>query len=129
MGGYNLPYTSSERDLGVVTNERLKWDTHIQSLIIKARKTMGWIRRNLILIAKDDILNVYRMLIRPHPEYGTQIWNLAVAHGNYKIIMDIENVQRQFKQLIGSFVKFSHPDRLCEHKFATLLERRMRETS
>ena len=66
------------------------------------------------------------MLIRPHPEYGTQIWNLAVAHGNYKIIMDIENVQRQFTQLIGRFGKMSYPDILHELKLATLLERRMR---
>ena len=66
------------------------------------------------------------MLIRPHPEYGTQIWNLAAAHGNYKIIMDIENVQRQFTQLIGRFGKMSYPDILHELKLATLLERRMR---
>ena len=48
LGGYTLPYTSNERDLGVITNEKLKWDTHIRASISKARKTMGLIRRNLI---------------------------------------------------------------------------------
>ena len=66
------------------------------------------------------------MLIRPNLEYGTQIWNLAAVHGNYKIIMDIENLQRQFTRLIKGFCKLSYPDRLRELKLTTLLERRMR---
>ena len=126
LGGYTLPYTSSERDLGVVTNERLKWDIHIRASISKARKTMGWIRRNLISREKDDMLTVFKTLIRPHLEYGTQIWNLAAVHGNYAIIMDIENVQRQFTRLIDGLGKMSYPDRLRELKLTTLLERRMR---
>ena len=66
------------------------------------------------------------MLICPHLEYGTQIWNLAVVHGNYKIIMDTKNVQRQFTRLVEGFGKISYPDRLRELKLTTLLEQRMR---
>ena len=40
--------------------------------------------------ANDDMLTFYKKLICPHLEYGTQIWNLVVAHDNYKIIMDID---------------------------------------
>ena len=125
LRGYTIPYTSSERDLDVVTNMRLKWDIHIQASISKARKNIGWIRRNLISRAKDDMLTFYKTLIRPHLEYGTQIWNLSSVYGNYKITMDIENVQRQFTRLIDGFGKIYYPDRLRELKLTTLLERRM----
>ena len=87
---------------------------------------MGWIQRNLISREKDDMLTFYKTLIRPHLEYGTQIWNLAASHSNYKKSMDIENFQRQFNQLIEGFGKISYPDRLWELKLTTLLERRMR---
>ena len=66
------------------------------------------------------------MSIRPHLEYGTHICNLAVAHGNYKIIMDIENIQRQFTRLIGVFMKMSYPDRMFDISLKILIERRMR---
>ena len=40
LGGYTLPYTSSKRDLGVLTKEILKWDIHIWDSISKSRKTI-----------------------------------------------------------------------------------------
>ena len=66
------------------------------------------------------------MSIRPHLEYGTQIWNLAAVQGNYKIIMDIEKVQRQLTRLIKGFGKMTYPDRFQELKLTTLLERSIR---
>ena len=71
------------------------------------------------------MIPVFKMLIRPNFEYVTQIWNLAAVQGNYKIIMDIENVQSQLTRLIEGFGKMAYPDRLQELKLTTLLERRM----
>ena len=83
-------------------------------------------RRNMIQREKDEILTVYRTFIHQHLEYGTQIWNLEAEHGKYKIIMEIENIQRKFTQLIGRFGKMFYPDRLEKLKLTTLLERRLR---
>ena len=111
---YTLPYTESERYLGVKTMAKIKWDLHIRKLVSNACRTMGWIRRNLISRDKEDRVILYRTLILPHLEYRAQTWNLEAMQGNWKLIMDIKKLQRQLTRLIDGFGSISYPVRLWE---------------
>ena len=121
-----LPETNTEKDLGVLVDSDLNWTQHIQKSISKARSLIGWTCRNVISRDKDVLLNIYKSLVRPHLEYCTQLWNPIAKFGKWKIIMDIERVQREFTRLIENIGLLPYRQRLNELQLTTLIERRMR---
>ena len=56
----------------------------------KATKTLGFLRRNLILAPKETKVAAYQALVRPQLEYAAPIWN---PHHQTEINR-IEKVQR-----------------------------------
>ena len=65
-------------------------------------------------------------MIRPHLEYCTQVWAPAAEYGNWKIIMNIESIQREVTKVIAGCEDLNYKDRLDKLNLTTLLERRMR---
>ena len=126
MNGELLPETTSEKDLGVLTSANLHWDNHIRASIKKAKSVIGWVTRNVISRSREVMLNIFKSIIRPHVEYAVQIWNLPASHGNWKLILEIEDVQRSFTRLIDGIGLLTYEKRLEELQLTTLLERRMR---
>ena len=126
MNGTALPSVATEKDLGLITSENLSWDIHIKKSINKAKSVIGWIKRNLISRCKHVMINVYKTLVRPHAEYAVQIWNLPAAHGNWKVILELEDVQRSFTRLVEGIGLLPYKDRLKTLHLTTLLENRMR---
>ena len=126
LNGCKLPQVYSEKDLGLNTTDSLNWSTHIQKSINKAKSVIGWISRNLISREKEVMLNVYKSFVRPHLEYAVQVWNLPATHGNWKIIKDIESVQRSMTRMIDNIGLLPYSDRLDAMGLTTLLERRTR---
>ncbi len=92
----------------------------------KAKSMVGWTTRNLISQDKEVLVNIYKSIVRPHLEYCTQLWNPVAEHGNWKLIMEIEQVQRDFTRLVKDLGLLSYRERLEKLELTTLLERRMR---
>ena len=92
----------------------LKWSENIQKCIGKANRMMGWIARNLITKDIRTMVTVYKTIIRPHLEHLVQLWNPDAFHGNWKIIMDIEKVQRDFTRRINDIGLLSYHKRLLK---------------
>ena len=124
LDGSLLPQTSLEKDFGLYVNEKLDWSDHINRAINKTTSVIGWVNRNVITREPLVMLNIYKSLIRPHIEYCVQIW--SPRHGNWKIIMDIEDVQRKFTRMIDGIGLLPYKERLEKLSITTLLERRMR---
>ena len=72
------------------------------------------------------MLKAYKSIVRPHLEYCIQAWAPNSRHGNWKIIMEIESVQRTFTRLIKGMDSLPYHERLRKLGLTTLLERRMR---
>ena len=72
------------------------------------------------------MIRIYKALIRPHLEYGVQLWNPSPEHGNWALILQLESVQRKFTRLIDGMGQFPYSERLKFLQLTTLAERRSR---
>ena len=126
LGGELLPSVENEKDLGVTTTTKMNWDEHIGNCVKKANSSMAWISRTIITRNKDVMLNLYKSLVRPHIEYCVQLWAPQPGYGNWRIIMDIEGVQRKYTRLIEGIGSLTYEERLKKLSLTTLLERRAR---
>ncbi len=121
-----LETIEEEKDLGVLTSSSLNWTEQIKACISKANKMIAWVTRNLILRDKRVMINVYKTIIRPHLEYCTQLWSPPAQHGNWTMIIELENVQRRFTRLIDDIGTLPYSERLESLDLTTLAERRIR---
>lgn len=121
-----LNESEQEKDLGIVISDTLLWTDQINKCISKANQMICWIVRNFTLREKCVMLRIYKALIRPHLEYGVQLWNPAPEHGNWSKILALESVQRRFTRLIDGMGHIPYSERLGILQLTTLAERRSR---
>ena len=102
MGHTPLQVVEKERDLGVVVSagDTLCWEEQIRGMIGKAKQMTSWSIRNVVSGKPDVLIPFYKAFVRPHLEYAVQVWAPTARHGNWGIIMEIEDYQRQFTRII-----------------------------
>ena len=96
---------SSEKDLGVTFNAKLKFHDHIDQIILKVHKnclsayynSLLLVRLLLVLLSWEAtvVLRVYVALVPPHLEHCTQVWAPQAVHGHWSKLLQIE-LLRQF---------------------------------
>ncbi|CAG9134857.1 unnamed protein product [Plutella xylostella] len=92
------------KDLGVTHDSKLLFDIHINNIIGKACKAMGFlIRVSKPFRSMKTIKILYCAYVRSHLEYASEIWN-----PRYNMYIDrLERVQRRFTRFLG--FKFKLP--------------------
>jgi hypothetical protein len=90
-GAHQLSVATSEKDIGVIVDNHLQFEEHMQTKINKANSMMGIIRRTYAHLDEESFLLLYKSLVHPHLEYANQVW----APHLRKHIDSIENVQRR----------------------------------
>ena len=75
MGGEELCAVSSQAYLSVEIHERLSWKPHIEAVVSKAGKTLGFLRRNLGKCHTNIKKQAYISLVRSQLEYASVIWD------------------------------------------------------
>ena len=126
MGDVLLPVVESEKDLGVLMSKNLDFVDYIHLCINKANAMIAWVTRTFVSRKKELMLKIYKSMIRPHMEYCVQLWSPLPAHGNWKLILAIEDIQRKFTRLIDNVGLLPYNIRLEKLGLTTLLERRAR---
>ena len=126
LDGHPLEVSALEKDLGVLTSDTLLWTEQINASISKANKLICWIARNWISRDRFVMIRIYKTLIRPHLEQCVQLWNPAVEHGNWSLILRLEGVQRRYTRLIDEVGLLPYSKRLDLLELTTLVERRAR---
>jgi hypothetical protein len=76
LSGHRLDSVDSICDLGVVLDSKLYFTSHIDSLIVKASRMLGYIRR----VGKEfrdpyTLKTLYNSFVRSHLDYASVVWN------------------------------------------------------
>ena len=118
----DLIKTNSEKDLGVVLNNKLKWNDHVDQLILKANSVIGMLKRSFKYWNCKTFKQLYTSLVRPHLEYCSAVWNPHLKRD----INKLEKVQRRATKLVPSIRNLSYEERLKKLDLQSLEERRVR---
>ncbi len=122
LGGSEIYVTNSERDLGVIMDEDLKFDSHVTDKANRANRILGLIRRTFIHLDAYNFVLLYKALVRPHLEFSNSVWSPFLV----KHITMIENVQRRATKFLPGFKDLDYPTRLQKLNLPSLAYRRLR---
>ncbi|CAH2105624.1 unnamed protein product [Euphydryas editha] len=71
------------KDLGVTIDGRLTFKTHIDSIIRKVARCLGFIRRNTEGFSQATKIIIYNALVRSHIEFASVVWILFHHIGTF----------------------------------------------
>ena len=73
----NIPVSKadSHKHLDLHLNSKLSFDIHIKTILIKVNRTIGSSRKFQQVLHGPSLINVYKVFIRPHLDYGDVIFN------------------------------------------------------
>ena len=120
--GNSIECTDTEKDLGVVISNDLKFSKQCIEAEKKAQRMLGYIKRQFGFRNKEIVLTLYNSLVRPHLEYAVQFWCPSLR----KDITRLERVQARATKLIPSVRHKSYEERLKELNLFSLEMRRLR---
>ena len=75
LEGTDLENVESIRYLGVTITSDLRWNTHVSNGCTKAKRTLGFLRRNLYSCPQEVKEAAYKALVRPVLYYGRSVWD------------------------------------------------------
>ena len=85
VNNHILENVNEEKDLGVITDNRLKFHTHTSAAIQKANSILGLIKRSFATLDEDILPTLFTSMVRPHLEYENIIWGPYFA-GDIKAV-------------------------------------------
>ena len=88
-----LSRSEGEKDLGVMVDDKVNFDKHIQQQVNKANSIMGLIRRTYTFLDETSFRYLFQALVRPHLEYAEAVWSPFTK----KDIETIEKVQKELR--------------------------------
>ena len=69
-----IEHISTFNYLGIIVEEHLKWDDHVNKIALKISKTIGIINKLKHFLPSFILHTLYNSLILPHIHYGLLIW-------------------------------------------------------
>lgn len=112
------------KDLGVIFDSKLSFRSHVQSIVKKAYRNLGFVIRTTKDFSNLNCIKyLYYSLVRNGLEFASQIWNPQWA----LYCNDLERVQRKFTRYLNfksSFPRLEYEDRLHRFEMNSLDQRR-----
>jgi len=112
---------SEVRDLGVIVDSSLKFNSHISYVVAKANSRASLIHKCFVSRYPEILLRAFKVYLRPLLEYATCVWS---PHCNYAID-NIEAVQRKFAKRLKGCEDIEYPARLSYLHLQSLERRRL----
>ena len=118
IGDHNIEETVEER---MLITETLSPSHHIAKIVRKANQIVGMIRRTYEDRSKNNLVPLYKSLVRPHLEYCVQAWRPYLQQDN-----NIEGVQQRMTKMMREVEEEQYEQRLKKTKLMSLEMRRLR---
>lgn len=117
-----LKRTEVEKDLGIIIDDKLKFDKHINEMTNKANRMVGLIRRSFEFLDNKLFKLLFKAVVRPILEYGHTIWSPHLRYLNHQI----ERVQKRATKMLPGMSNLRYIDRLKKLDLPSLEYRRLR---
>lgn len=123
--GTPLSRVSLVKDLGVFFDKKLSFNSHIESIITRANKMLGFITKSMSKFKNSLTYKMmYNSYVRPILEYASPIWN--PYYNTYTEAL--ESVQRKFTRIYCyrfNIPRGTYNTRLREMNLSSLYNRRL----
>ena len=83
MGENEINQVTEEKDLGIIIDDKLKFQQHINQQKNKANQRLGMIKRSFSYMDKEMFLTLFKSIVRPHLEYGRNVWYVIYKKRSY----------------------------------------------
>jgi len=112
----------SQKHLGLILDSRLSFAPHLEEKMSKANQGIGLINRLRAFLPRHSLLNIYKVFVRPHLDYGDIIYDNP---GNNSLLQRLESIQYNAALAItGCFRGTSREKLYSELGLETLSDRR-----
>lgn len=124
IDGNNITRKTEIRDLGIIFDQKLSFEPHINHITQQAYKTIGFIFRTTQSFTNAKAINIlYHSLVRTKLEYCCQIWNPYYQSHEHTL----ERIQKKFTRWVFYRQRISYQPynlRLQTLKMISLADRR-----
>ena len=102
-----LVAVTEKRDLGVIVDCQLNFQSHTENIVTSANCALGTIKQTFTTRSPQTITKLYKSLVRPWLEPG-----MSIASPFYKVDKDmIEKVKRREKKIVDGCQHLTLPKR------------------
>ena len=78
LGYVNIQRVQEEKDFGVTITRNLTWDSHVMSIVLKANRMLGLLKRTCPLMTDIKVRRtLYLSLVKSQLTYATEVWSPA----------------------------------------------------
>ena len=113
INGFQLKQVFQIKDLGILYTSTLSFNQHIDAIVARALKVLGFIKRNTKHFTSVNCLrSLYFTLVRSIIEYGVVVWHPYLARHQHKL----EQVQNRFL----SYLAFTSKTDVSPHDYVQL---------
>ena len=74
IDNHKIEFVSKFNYLGIIIDENLNWNVHIETLTKKISKTIGIINKLKNQLPTETLLNIYNALVASYLNYGIAVW-------------------------------------------------------
>ena len=117
-----LPIVDSVKDIGVIMDSHLKFDVHVNNIVLRAHKIANLIHKCFISKDPPTLMKAFLVYVRPVLEYASCVWSPQ----SVGLIKKIESVQRRFTKRFPCCRYMTYNDRLVKLNIDSLELRRLR---
>jgi len=122
LNDINLPNVDSITDLGIIIDNKLRFNKHYRQLVNKAQYRASIIFKSFLSRQPVLLFKAFTVYVRPILEYCSSVWSPV-----YKSDIElVERVQRGFTKRLRGFKHLTYSERLSHLKAETLELRRLK---